>query len=105
MVNDVMADSSGEVLRRNTENSGRSQASSTSSVASKDRECVNGGKSITSCRINGTILTTGTEDKSKSTDKLEAQSQRQNVIALLVIFISSLLVMVLLFYNFPELDE
>ena len=71
-------------------------------MATKDREFVNSDKTIPFRRINGTISPSVTRETNLGE---KSESQRQNVIALIIIFISSLLVMALLFYNFPELDE
>ena len=84
----------------------RESDSNSRNMITKDREFVNGDKIAPSRRINGTVVPPSVSDKS-SDSKLEekGESQRQNVVALVVIFITSLLVMALLFYNFPELDE
>ena len=67
------------------------------------------GKSSLSSRINGTALSTkdesiGDEDEGDF-EATERQSQRKSAMAILMIFIGSLVVMALLFHNFPELDE
>lgn len=76
-------------------------------MISRDRDFVNGDENVPFRRINGTVVPSMNEKSPNGDSKFEDkdESQRQNVIALVVIFISSLLVMALLFYNFPELDE
>jgi hypothetical protein len=75
-------------------------------MTTKDRECVIGDKTTPFRRVNGTVAPSVVSDESRNSNLEEKrESQRQNVIALVIIFISSLLIMALLFYNFPELDE
>ena len=67
------------------------------------------GKISLSSRINGTAIPTkdesiGDEDEGDF-EATERQSQRKSAMAILMIFIGSLVVMALLFHNFPELDE
>ena len=103
-----MANSTGEVSRRNEGNSSHPRQesdSSSPSMANRDRESENGGKTILLRRINGTVLSAVSERSTDLEFEERNESQRQNVIALVVIFVSSLVVMALLFYNFPELDE
>lgn len=71
-------------------------------MTTEDREVVNSDKTTPVRRINGKISPSVTRETNLEE---KSESQRQNVIALIIIFISSLLVMALLFYNFPELDE
>lgn len=74
-------------------------------MITKDRESVEGDKTIPSRRKNGTVVPRVSDESSESKFEEKREKQRWNVIALVVIFIGSLLVMALLFYNFPELDE
>ena len=75
-------------------------------MINKDRDFVSGDKDVPFRRINGTVApSVNDESPNDSNFEEKSESQRHNVIALVTIFISSLLVMALLFYNFPELDE
>ena len=93
--------------KRDTDHPRRESDSNSRNMVTKDREFVNEGKNTPFRRLNGTVVPPSVSDKSSVDSKFEekSESQRQNVIALVVIFITSLLVMALLFYNFPELDE
>lgn len=71
-------------------------------MTNEDREFVNVDKTTPFRRINGTVAPSVMRETNLEEKR---ESQRQNVIALIVIFISSILVMAMLFYNFPELDE
>lgn len=76
-------------------------------MANEDGECVTEGSAVPSRCING-LVTTSMDKEASTVPKMveeKSESQRQNVIALVVIFVSSLLVMAVLFYNIPELDE
>ena len=83
----------------------RESHSNSRNMITKDREFVNRDKTAPFRRINGTVVPSVSDKSSDSKFEEKSESQRQNVIALVVIFITSLLVMALLFYNFPELDE
>ena len=74
-------------------------------MVTKDSELVSGDTTAPFRRKNGTVAPRVSVESRDSNLEERSESQRQNVIALVAIFISSLLVMALLFYNFPELDE
>lgn len=76
--------------------------SNSQNMTNEDREFVNVDKTTPFRRINGTVAPSVMRETNLEEKR---ESQRQNVIALIVIFISSILVMAMLFYNFPELDE
>ena len=99
-----------EVSKRKTEKPSQSRAerdSGTQWTEERDEDCANGDETISSSRPNGAVVSPEVEGTSDEfvIDADEGQSHRQNVVAVLVIFTASLLVLALLFKNFPELDE
>lgn len=104
----MMASGVSEVSRsrRKAEALTHSQRPSSESLAFSTVDRGGERESMASRLDNGPEFTA--KDDETSSEEIEAeeyQSQRQNVIALLVIFFGSLFVMALLFKNFPELDE
>ena len=81
--------------------------SDTQSTVNRNTECANDDETLSSFRANGAVVPPTVEETNDEfvMDADERRSHRQNVIALLGIFVASLVVMVLLFQNFPELDE
>ena len=94
-----------ETRYHDTDYSRQERDSNSRNMITKDRESVEGDKTIPSRRKNGTVVPRVSDESSESKFEEKREKQRWNVIALVVIFIGSLLVMALLFYNFPELDE
>ena len=79
---------------------------SPAAVVNKDEQCTRDESTLLSPCTNGTLFQSMEEaTKDEDFEAEEKQSQRKSAIVILIIFVGSLLVMALLFYNFPELDE